>query len=82
MLIIDCDCHPSVQQIAWSIRGECGERRLIHSGGEAEQFYRELKKKGISVRGGRLPGTRVGSSACRRSSTLGYAGSVGVCRGI
>jgi Transposase len=46
--------HPSVQQIAWvdSETGECGERRLTHSGGEAEQFYRELKKKGISVRVG------------------------------
>jgi len=53
MLIIGCDYHPSVQQIAWVDRetGECGERRLTHSGGEAEQFYRELKK-GISVRVG------------------------------
>jgi transposase len=54
MLIIGCDYHPSVQQIAWVDRetGECGERRLTHSGGEAEQFYRELKKKGVSVRVG------------------------------
>ncbi len=54
MLIIGCDYHPSVQQIAWvdTETGECGERRLTHSGGEAEQFYRELKKKGISVRVG------------------------------
>jgi transposase len=52
MFIIGCDYHPSVQQIAWvdSETGECGERRLTHSGGEAEEFYRELKKKGISVR--------------------------------
>ena len=49
MLIIGCDYHPSVQQIAWvdTETGECGERRLTHSGGEAEQFYRELKKKGV-----------------------------------
>jgi transposase len=54
MFIIGCDYHPSVQQIAWVDResGECGERRLIHSGGKAEQFYRELKKKGVSVRVG------------------------------
>jgi transposase len=54
MLSIGCDYHPSVQQIAWVDRetGECGERRLTHSGGEAEQFYRELKKRGIGVRVG------------------------------
>src|SRR6266852_4762720 len=54
MLIIGCDYHPSVQQIAWvdTETGECGERRLTHSGGEAEQFYRELKKKGIREAGG------------------------------
>ena len=49
-----CDYHPSVQQMAWVDRetGECGERRLRHESGEAEQFYRELKKKGVSVRVG------------------------------
>ena len=54
MLIIGCDYHPSVQQTAWvdTETGECEERRLTHSSGEAEQFYRELKKKGISVRVG------------------------------
>ncbi len=73
MLIIGCDYHPSVQQIAWvdTETGACGERRLTHSGGEAEQFYRELKKKGISVRV-RMEAT--GHSrwfdACSRSSTL------------
>ena len=48
MLLIGCDYHPSVQQIAWVDKdtGECGERRLIHSGGEAERFYRELQEKG------------------------------------
>jgi transposase len=54
MLIIGCDYHPSVQQIAWvdTESGECGERRLLHSDGEAEGFYRELKQRGISVRVG------------------------------
>jgi transposase len=43
-----------MQQIAWvdTETGECGERRLAHGDGEAEQFYRELKKKQVSVRVG------------------------------
>jgi len=54
VLIMGCDGHPSMQQIAWldMETGECGERRLTHSGGEAEQFYRKLKEKGINVRVG------------------------------
>jgi transposase len=50
MLIIGCDYHPSVQQIAWvdTETGECGERRLRHRA-EAEQFYRELKGKQVRV---------------------------------
>ena len=32
--------------------GECGERRLNHSEGEAEKFYGDLKQRGISVRVG------------------------------
>ena len=50
MLIIGCDYHPSVQQIAWvaTETGECGERRLMHRA-EAEQFYRELKGKQVHV---------------------------------
>jgi hypothetical protein len=53
MLIIGCDYHPSVQQIGWVDRetGECGELRLTHRDG-AQQFYRELKKKEVSVRVG------------------------------
>jgi hypothetical protein len=52
MLIIGCDYHPSVQQIAFvdSETGENGERRLLHKGGEAERFYRDLKLRGVSVR--------------------------------
>ncbi len=51
MLIIGCDYHPSVQQIAWTDEGtgECGERRLTHCA-EAEQFYRELQRQGAQVR--------------------------------
>jgi transposase len=50
MLIIGCDYHPSMQQIAWvdTETGECGERRLMHRA-EAEQFYRELKAKEVRI---------------------------------
>ena len=53
MWIIRVDYHPSMQQIAWldMETGECGERRLAHCA-EAEQFYRQLKQKGVSVRVG------------------------------
>jgi transposase len=53
MLIIACDYHPSMQQIAWvdTETGECGERRLTHCA-EAEQFYRARKQQGTSVRVG------------------------------
>jgi len=58
MLIIGCDYHPSMQQIAWwdSQSGERGERRLEHPSGEAESFYRELKQRAMAV--------RVGIEAC------------------
>ena len=54
MWIIGVDYHPSVQQIAFvnTDTGECGERRLHHSEGEAEKFYRELKAVSCSVRVG------------------------------
>ncbi|MGB2605311.1 MAG: transposase [Candidatus Sulfotelmatobacter sp.] len=54
MLIIGCDYHPRVQQIAWinSATGEFGERRLLHSDGEAERFYRDLKASEVQVRVG------------------------------
>jgi len=53
MLIIGCDYHPSVQQIAWvdMESGEGGELRLTHMAA-AEQFYRQLKEKGIRARVG------------------------------
>ena len=54
MLIIGCDYHPGVQQIAFmdTETGEFGERRLEHGEGEAEKFYRDLQQAGISVRVG------------------------------
>src|SRR4051812_18789011 len=54
MLIIGCDYHPSVQQIAFvdTETGDYGEQRLKHSEGEAEKFYRDLKLRGVSVRVG------------------------------
>jgi transposase len=53
VLIIGCDYHPSVQQIAFvdAETGECQERRLAHCA-EAEQFYREWKRAGMKVRVG------------------------------
>jgi transposase len=53
-IIIGVDYHPSDQYIAFvdTETGECGERRLNHSDGEAERFYRELKQREVSVRVG------------------------------
>src|ERR1700758_1908425 len=54
MLIIGIDYHPSFQQIAFMDQetGEDDERRLNHSDGEAERFYRELTQRRVSVRVG------------------------------
>ena len=54
MVIIGVDYHPSDQYIAFvdTETGESGERRLNHSDGEAEKFYRELALRGVSVRVG------------------------------
>jgi transposase len=54
MMIIGVDYHPSFQQIAFFMEetGECGERRLNHSDGETERFYRDLQQRGIRVRVG------------------------------
>ena len=54
MIIIGVDYHPSFQQISFLDQetGECGDRRLNHSDGEAERFYKELKERGVSVRVG------------------------------
>ena len=49
-MIIGCDYHPGFQQIAFmdSESGEWNERRLGHRE-EAEQFYRDLKVRGVKV---------------------------------
>jgi transposase len=54
MLLIGVDSHPSFQQIAFfeEETGECGERQLNHSDGEAGRFYRGLQQRGICVRVG------------------------------
>jgi len=54
MMIIGVDYHPSFQQMAFLVEetGECGERQLNHSEGEAARFYRDLKQRGIRVRVG------------------------------
>src|SRR5690242_13391847 len=51
MIIIGCDYHPGVQQIAWvdTDTGEFKETRLQHRE-QAEQFYRELAMRGVQVR--------------------------------
>src|SRR5258706_4237940 len=53
-MMIGVDYHPSFQQIAFLIEGtgEYEERRLNHSDGEAEQFYRNLQLRGVHVRVG------------------------------
>ncbi len=45
MIIVGVDYHPSVQQVAFldTETGETSERRLNHSDGEAERFYRDLE---------------------------------------
>jgi transposase len=44
MMIIGCDFHPSWQQVSWldSETGDCGERKLVHANGDAQQFYKAL----------------------------------------
>ena len=53
-MMIGVDYHPSFQQIAFLVEetGEYSERRLNHSDGEAEKFYRDLKLRGVCVRVG------------------------------
>jgi transposase len=50
MWIIGCDFHPAFQQIAFvnTETGECGERRLEHSG-QAQEFYRSLVGQAVRV---------------------------------
>ena len=53
MIIIGCDYHPGFQQIAYvnTDTGELREARLGHKE-EAEQFYCDLRKHGLTVRVG------------------------------
>src|SRR5438045_6857874 len=53
MIIIGCDYHPGFQQIAYvnSDTGELSEARLGHKE-QAEQFYRDLRTRGLTVRVG------------------------------
>lgn len=50
-LIIGCDFHPSYQQVAMldTESGELVERVLVHSSGEARNFYQQLQGKGVLV---------------------------------
>jgi transposase len=52
--LIGVDYQPSFQQIAFLVEetGEHGERRLNHSDGKAEKFYRDLQLRGVPVRVG------------------------------
>ena len=75
MIIIGADYHPSFQEIAFLDQdtGECGERRLNHSDREAENFYRDLKQRGVSVRVGMRPlDIHVGSSGYWRNWVSSY----------
>jgi hypothetical protein len=58
MIIVGVDYHPSVQQVAFldTETGETGERRLNHSDGEAERFYRDLQRRCRPARGARSAG--------------------------
>lgn len=49
MMIVDCDFHPSYQQIAFlnTESGEVEERSLTHAGTEAEQFYSQLARPAL-----------------------------------
>ena len=49
MIIIGCDFHPSFQQIAMldTETGATEEHKLMHAGGEAENFYRKLTAPAI-----------------------------------
>ena len=53
MMIIGCDYHPGFQQIAYvnTDTGELSEARLEHKE-QAEQFYRELSQRAVTVRVG------------------------------
>jgi len=51
MWIIGCDFHPRFQQVAFlnTETGECGNRRLEHSNGDAERFYGAFQGQVVRV---------------------------------
>jgi hypothetical protein len=53
-LAVECSVLPCVQQVAFldTETGETGVRRLNHSDGEAERFYRDLQRRQAKVRVG------------------------------
>ena len=71
--MIGVDYHPSFQQIAFLIEetGEYDERRLNHSDGKAEKFYRDLKLRGVHVRVG-MEGTGYSRWFERLLAELGF----------
>src|SRR5260370_34657000 len=77
-MMIGVDYHPSFQQIAFLIEGtgEYEERRLNHSDGEAEQFYRALQLRGGHVRVG-MEATGYSRWFERLLAGLGFAGWIG-----
>ena len=82
MLIIGVDYHPSFQQISFLDQetGECGDRRLNHSDGEAERFYKELKERGVSVRVG-IGGHRIFPLVRAVTGGVGFRGMDWRCGG-
>jgi transposase len=44
MILIGCDFHPAWQQVCWlnTETGETEEKKLVHTPGEAERFYRQF----------------------------------------
>ena len=75
MILIGVDYHPSVQQVAYvdTETGETCERRLNHSDGEAEGFYRDLKRRQVRVRVGmEAIGHARCLSGCWRSCSSSY----------
>jgi len=54
MVLIECDFHPSWQQVSWMDRetGEAGDQKLVHEPGAVEKFYRQFPA-----------GTRIGMEA-------------------
>ena len=76
MMIIGVDDHPSFQAIAFFVEetGECGEQELKDSDGQAEEFYRDLKQRGILVRVGN-GGYWVFAYSALASFRMGMSGS-------